>query len=103
MEVKEDPGVNARIQGSGYSSDSDAEVGDFLELSDNNTTEIEGNYMSAVEDLLESAGNYTSEVRDILESAGNYTSEVEDALESADNDTSESTQSRCFDANFLFL
>ena len=97
MEVKEEPGVNAGIQGSVYDSDSDAEVDDFLESSDNNTTEIGGNYMSAVEDLLESAGNYTSDVKDILESAGNYTSEIEDALESADNDTSESTQSRCFD------
>ena len=75
MKVKEEPGGGAGIPSSAYNGDSDAELGDFLELPDNNTTEID----------------------DISNSAGNYTSEVEDSPESADNDTSESPQSQCFD------
>ena len=52
MEVKEEPGAGASIQSPAYDSDSDA--GDFLELADSNTTEID--------DIPKSAGNYTSEV-----------------------------------------
>ena len=87
MEVKEEPGVGARIQSPEYDSDSD--TGHFLELADSDSSEVE--------DSPESADNDTSEVEHLLESAGNYTSEVEDSPESADNDTSESPQSQCFD------
>ena len=66
MEVKEEPGVGARIQSPACDSDSDTG------------------------DVLESADSDTSEVEDSPESAGNYTSEVEEFPESADNDTSES-------------
>ena len=74
--MKEEPGVGAGIQSSAYNGDSDAELGDFLELPDNNTTEID----------------------DISKSAGNYTTEVENFTESADGDTSESPQTMCIDS-----
>ena len=68
--------VGAGIPASAYNGDSDAELGDFLELPDNNTTEID----------------------DISKSSGNYTSEVENFAESADDDTSESPQTQCIDS-----
>ena len=76
MKVKEEPGVGAGIPSSAYNSDSDAELGDFLELPDNNTPEID----------------------DISKSAGNYNPEVEAFAESADDDTSESPQTLCIDS-----
>ena len=51
MEVKEEPGVGARIQSPAY--DSDADVGDFLELADSDTSEVE--------EFPDSADNDTSE------------------------------------------
>ena len=74
--MKEEPGVGARIQASWYDSDSDADVGDFLELADNNATAID----------------------DISKSSGNYTTGVENFAESADDDTSESPQTLCIDS-----
>ena len=88
VKVKEEPGVGARNQSSAY--DSDADVGDFLGLADNNTAEID--------DISKSAGNYTAEIENFLESAGNCDSDVEDVSESADDDTSESPQTQCIDS-----
>ena len=76
MKVKEESGGGAGIPSSAYNSDSDAELGDFPELPDNNTTEID----------------------DISKSAGNYTTEVENFAETADDDTSESPQTQCIDS-----
>ena len=76
VKVKEEPGVGVRIQASGYDSESDAELGDFLELPNNNATAID----------------------DISKSSGNYTTGVENFAESADDDTSESPQTLCIDS-----
>ena len=74
--MKEEPSVGAGIQSSAHNSDSDAELGDFLELPDNNATAI----------------------NDISKSSGNYTTWVENFAESADDDTSESPQTMCIDS-----
>ena len=76
MKVNEEPGGGAGIPSSAYNGDSNAELGDFPELPDNNTTEI----------------------YDISKSAGNYTIVVENFAESADDDTSESPQTQCIDS-----
>ena len=86
MEVKEEPGGGAGIPSSVYNGDSDAELGDFLELPDNNTTE---------KDFHKSA---TIEVEDFLESVGNYTSEVGDFPDSTRNNVSVSPQDQCIDS-----
>ena len=49
MKVKEEPGGGAGIPSSAYNGDSDAELGDFPELPDNDhTTEIDDISKSAV-------------------------------------------------------
>ena len=74
--MKEEPSVGAGIQSSAHNSDSDAELGDFLELPDNNATAI----------------------NDISKYSGNYTTGVENFAESADDDTSQSPQTMCIDS-----